>query len=379
MPVAPQERARMSSIVTRVFGLDDYGRPLDGPRTQVRSDPDLAQLASRRANEPVILFLTANPDTTTQIQLPREMQAIKKQLRMTRFGRRFRTEFEPAAVFTDLAYYLADATPNIVHFSGHGTIEGIVLEDENGGARVVRNEALFSLFASPDITANLRLVVLNSCYSLAQASAIVANVDCVVGMSNRIPDVTAKAFSRSFYMALGEGLGVGGAFELAKAQLDVESMPSQELVTLLKKEGIDARDVKPLALETTDPEPPPVATVAPPRAPATSGIVKVGDRHWRWQASVGANGASLADSVELALRRMSARKVEYRNPTLIIARFGGWFPGAPDATEELTVSLPTGTSPELTISCRSLQLQVSDFGRNEAFIRQLLAILGIAE
>jgi len=76
---------------------------------------------------------------------------------------------------------------------------------------------------------------------------------------------------------------------------------------------------------------------------------------------------------------MSARKVEYRNPTLIIARFGGWVPGALDATEEMTVSLPTGTSPELTISCRSVQLQLSDFGRNEAFIRQLLAILGIAE
>jgi len=368
----------MSSIVTRVFGLDDYGRPLDGPKTPVRSDPDLAQLASRRANEPVILFLTANPDTTTQIQLPREMQAIKKQLRLTKFGRRFRTEFEPAAVFTDLAYYLADATPTVVHFSGHGTIEGIVLEDENGGAQVVRNEALFSLFASPDITANLRLVVLNSCYSLAQAQAIVANVDCVVGMSNRIPDVTAKAFSRSFYMALGEGLGVGGAFHLAKAQLDVESMPSQELVKLLSKDGVDARDVKPLAWETTDPEPSPVAP-PPPAASATSGIVKVGDRHWRWQASVGANRPSLADSVELALRRMSARKVEYRNPTLIIARFGGWVPGALDATEEMTVSLPTGTSPELTISCRSVQLQLSDFGRNEAFIRQLLAILGIAE
>ena len=52
---------------------------------------------------------------------------------------------------------------------------------------------------------NIRCVVLNACYSEAQAQAIAEAIDCVVGMTSAVGDDAAIEFATAFYRALGYG------------------------------------------------------------------------------------------------------------------------------------------------------------------------------
>lgn len=374
-----RDPARLSSIVTGAFGLDDYGRPVT-PRAPAGGVALAEAAAAARAEQPVILFLTANPTNTDPIALPEELQDIRQRLRMTRHGRDFELEYEPAAYFRDLAYYLLEATPTIVHFSGHGVTEGIALMNEVGAAQLVSTVSLQRLFAQPTINAKLRLVVLNSCFSAWQAQAIVESVDCVVGMKASVPDSTARAFANGLYTALGSGTDVLSAFNIALAQISLEALPGEDLPLLLVREGVDPRTVQ--VLQEPDAGRPAGAApaVAPARpAPTGRGLVKVGDRHWSWEGFLPGPIDSVFDSVEQAVRRAGARKVEIKSRTMLVARFGGIF-GAFDATEEATITLTSvddGTN--IVIDCRSIQMQVSDFGRNEAIIRLIIGLLGVAE
>jgi hypothetical protein len=141
-----------------------------------------------------------------------------------------------------------------VHFSGHGSAAGtqaaagrhlhaspaaeqatagggLVLEDAAGRSRVVPPEALSAVFALHRDT--LRCVVLNACYSEAQACAIAAHIDCVVGMSRAIGDPAAIRFATAFYQALAYGRDLQFAFASGRAEIALENLPEAETPQLL--------------------------------------------------------------------------------------------------------------------------------------------------
>jgi len=97
------------------------------------------------------------------------------------------------------------------------------------------------LFTSVNI--NIRLVVLNACYSEVQAKAIAEVVDCVVGMKKEIGDEAAIIFAEYFYSALGYGRSVKQAFEQGKVALILESIPEGDVPVLIVRKGIDPADV----------------------------------------------------------------------------------------------------------------------------------------
>lgn len=72
------------------------------------------------------------------------------------------------------------------------------------------------------LTDNLRLVVLNACYSRPQAEAITKSIDAAVGMKRAIGDEAAIVFAVSFYRALGFGRSVKEASELGVVALSME-------------------------------------------------------------------------------------------------------------------------------------------------------------
>ncbi|PIE35709.1 hypothetical protein CSA56_03070 [candidate division KSB3 bacterium] len=157
-----------------------------------------------------ILILAANPKNTDRLRLDEEVREIEEGLKRSRNREQFEIKQQWAVRPQDIRRAMLDFQPNIVHFSGHGEGEvGIVLENRNGQAQLVTSEALaglFKLFAD-----NVRCVVLNACYSVAQAEAIVKHIDYVVGMEQSIGDQAAVEFSTAFY----DGLGAGESFEFA--------------------------------------------------------------------------------------------------------------------------------------------------------------------
>lgn len=187
------------------------------------------------------LFLAANPASMSQLAIDKEMRTIEQKVRAAEH--RDALEFKSAWAVQpdDLLQLLNQHKPYIVHFSGHGSSEGLSLVGDNGQERLVTTRALKALFTT--LRDNIRLVFLNSCYSSEQAQALVETIDCVIGMNESIRDDAAIAFASSFYRAIGFGRSVQEAFEQGITSLLLEGIPDEDLPELLVKQGVDARKV----------------------------------------------------------------------------------------------------------------------------------------
>ncbi|WP_437521551.1 HEAT repeat domain-containing protein [Sorangium sp. So ce726] len=188
-----------------------------------------------------LLFLGANPSSTTRLALDREAREIGQRLRASELRDAFRLEQAWAVRATDLQECLLRYRPTIVHFSGHGSSLGeLCLDNAAGQATPVKNEVLTRLFHV--LRRDIRCVVLNACFSEAQARAISTHIDCVIGMNTAINDDSAIAFAGAFYQALGYGEDVRTAFDLGCLQIDLAGMKNADAPRLLLREGVEGRE-----------------------------------------------------------------------------------------------------------------------------------------
>jgi hypothetical protein len=108
-------------------------------------------------------------------------------------------------------------------------------------ARTVSARALRQLFRV--LKDNVRLVVFNACFSRAQAEAIVAEIDCAIGMNAAIGDEAAIVFAASFYRAIGFGRSVADAFQQGLTSLMLEDIPEEGTPVLLTRTGVNPAKV----------------------------------------------------------------------------------------------------------------------------------------
>lgn len=185
-----------------------------------------------------ILFLAANPADTNELQLPEESRAIDQSLRMAAFRDSFDIHSHWAVHYADLPELLMRYKPDIVHFSGHGSSTGeLIFVENNQKGDPVLGQKLGNIFSI--LKGNIRCVVLNACYSQIEAEAVAEHIDCVVGMSSIISDDTAIPFSTAFYGAIGNGLSVKDAFDLA---VDTAKLTEPHLPQLIANH-VDPRQV----------------------------------------------------------------------------------------------------------------------------------------
>src|SRR5689334_6378125 len=149
-----------------------------------------------------ILFLAADPSGTDRRALDREAHAIRAELRRSGYRDRFELVTRWAAEPLDLLRELRELKPAVVHFSGQGGEGGLFFQAADGRAQAVSPAAIAETFGAAG--ASVKLVVLSACYSEAPAAALLAHVDCVVGMGGALHDDMARAFAIGFYGALGE-------------------------------------------------------------------------------------------------------------------------------------------------------------------------------
>jgi WD40 repeat protein len=194
-------------------------------------------------NKHVILFLAANPSETGQLALDREARSIHVELK--RSGHRDSFDFVTrwATEPLDLLRELRALKPTIVHFSGHGrhAASGLYFHAENGGAQMVPPEAIAQAFAAAGT--QVKLVVLNACYSAPVAAALLAHVDCVIGMSGAIQGAAARSFAIGFYGGLGEHESVTVAFAQGVAAIHLEGLPDADQPQLKTRAGVDAGQI----------------------------------------------------------------------------------------------------------------------------------------
>lgn len=207
-------------IAGRDVGAVHLGKPELPP-----AQPPAAMPAAPAAAKPGvlrILCLGANPDGAPALRLTQEVRDIDQALRQAEFRDRFELHQQLAVRPGDLQGALLRHRPHILQFSGHGTVDGIFLEDEAGHMTKAQGEVIARILGV--FRNQLRCVVLNACYSRDQAESIAKYIDCVVGMSTAIGDRAATRFAVSFYQALAFGSSVEMAFQLACAQIDLDGL-----------------------------------------------------------------------------------------------------------------------------------------------------------
>ena len=189
-----------------------------------------------------ILFLAANPTGTDPLLLDEESRSIDQRIRSADERDSLELVTKWAVRPDDLLEYLNQYRPHIVHFSGHGTErEEIILLDASHHAIPVPAPALRQLFSV--MKGNIRVVVLNACYSRPQAEAIVEVIDCAIGMKQEIGDEAAIAFAASFYRAIGYAHSVAEAFEQGRTALMLAGIAEENTPTLHSRLGVDPAKV----------------------------------------------------------------------------------------------------------------------------------------
>ena len=158
-----------------------------------------------------VLFFGADPLASSGERAPLELgeEARKIEKRVLAALHRDRVEFRTcwATRVGDLAEALMRLTPDVVHFSGHGGEQGLVLVSSTGwGAHRVDADPLQAFFEA--YRGKIRLVVLNACGSQRQARAIADAVGCAIGTRAPILDQVAIAFSGAFYSSIAFGESV---------------------------------------------------------------------------------------------------------------------------------------------------------------------------
>ncbi len=223
------------------------------------------------AEQVKILFLSANPKDISRIRLDEEVRQVDEMIRLGEYREQLALIPHFAVRPGDVRQTLLRHRPHVLHFSGHGSpTKGIVLEDDSGQTKLVSADALASLFRA--IKDNLRVVVLNACYSGLQAKGISQVVDFTIGMLKEIGDHSAVVFSSAFYEALAYGRSVQESFDIGVNALEMEGIPEAETPTLLTREGVDAAKtylVTPNGLQPTKEEP------AKPPQGSQKGTVKI--------------------------------------------------------------------------------------------------------
>jgi hypothetical protein len=190
----------------------------------------------------VILFLAAEPRGYAVLRLGDECAEIQREVSTTRYRDDFRFESRWAVGIDGLIRYLGDLEPAVIHVSGHGGGRaGLMLQDERGQPQAVSGQALARIVDAA--ARNVRVVVLNACYSAEQAEILRRRIDCVVGMTGAIGDDAARVFAIQFYAALGDRRSVGNAVERGVAALSARQLPDDMFPRCVTRDGVDANRV----------------------------------------------------------------------------------------------------------------------------------------
>lgn len=195
-----------------------------------------------------VLFLAANPADKQPLRLDEQVRLITEKIQASEYRNAIDFITKWAVRTDDLLQALNQHSPQIVHFSGHGTpAHELLVVNQQGLSQPISPVALKALFTA--FNDRIRMVILDACYSRAQAQALVEVIDCAIGMSAAIGETAAMLFTASFYRALGFGKSIQAAFDQGKIALLLEGHSDAQIPELLCKTGVN-----PAAIVLIEPE-----------------------------------------------------------------------------------------------------------------------------
>jgi len=201
--------------------------------------------------EITVLFLAANPLDQIQLRLDEEVRSISRMIRASKHRDVVKLQSCWAIRPADALQAINEFNPTVVHFSGHGSdLDEIVFQDDHGSAKFVTKESIVQMMMA--CSGTIRLVFFNTCYSNAQAEAVVEHVEAAIGMNTAVGDDAARAFASQFYSGIGFGHSIEKAFQQAKALLMMESISEENTPELFIADGFTASDIVLVRPESTN-------------------------------------------------------------------------------------------------------------------------------
>jgi hypothetical protein len=187
-----------------------------------------------------VLYLTANPGL--DLRTDTEVRQVQQALRDAKYRDLVTVEQRPAATFQDLLDGLNDVQPHIIHFSGHGGGETLVMDrgDLEGGAdHSVSFSLLVKALGATDNPPTL--LVLNACDTLDGADVILPAVPVIIAMSDNVLDLAAILFAQQFYAALASGQSVGSSLKQAKVAIEAAMIDddASDLPQCISRDDVD--------------------------------------------------------------------------------------------------------------------------------------------
>jgi tetratricopeptide (TPR) repeat protein len=192
----------------------------------------------------VLVVAAAPVDLRPALNLGVELARLEDMVRRSAIPIRMRRVFPPT--FAQLEKELSAPElvrrrrePRVLHFLGHGEMDGLWFEKEDGsGERISTSRVVRLVKGSP-----VKLALLNACWSATDLVASLCDrltkeggIPAAIGHGTPVADASAIEFAREFYRQLVLGKSVGAAKNLAANTLAEQGKPGATEVEL-KGEG----------------------------------------------------------------------------------------------------------------------------------------------
>jgi hypothetical protein len=188
--------------------LEDYPKSAFSPENfrvfdvivHVLGSKQSITIANKQPKSVRVLLMAANPKPTSHIDLELEIRTLQEELSKSVNRDSIDLKIGIAAYPEDLIRLLREHRPNILHFSGHGTNDGLVFRSRDKGVLVT-----VTALAKVLLDRGVELVVLNACFSDQHAELLLPAVRAVIGTTAAVEDDAAIRFAGAFYRTLADG------------------------------------------------------------------------------------------------------------------------------------------------------------------------------
>lgn len=196
-------------------------RHLQSPGEPIEPGSGTPRTSSKKAAKPLkkVLIVAANRDGDPPLALGREIREIAAALRGS--SSKFEVYILWAATNNDLRAEILRVKPHILHFCGHGTAAGPILEHTERGNEALDGKALRKWLKVALKGIDLDIALLNFCDSQEMLDDLAGVAPVIVGPIHRIADEHAIAFSSAFYIALAAGGNASFSYYLGKSAVSM--------------------------------------------------------------------------------------------------------------------------------------------------------------
>jgi hypothetical protein len=174
---------------------------------------EMAQQANRK-----VLICYSNPLDTPRLRLDWEYRAIEMILQENGIDGSNVKRLHATTV-EDIARALRDDKYTLVHFSGHGTEDGIILQSPTSNASQLLTAANLAALLRAR-AGDLEGLVCMACFSAASIPVLVRAASYLITIQGDLPDDAAVEFVRVFYGSYFRSHSMRSAYELASFLLN---------------------------------------------------------------------------------------------------------------------------------------------------------------